>query len=122
MYVLLITRLSRGVGRWTRKQINHTSWVTVVTQTDRPKSVRNRCINLIFVELFVLSLCPFDISVSVGAFVLGLSQISSFLSLMHHWGIVKSHANNETASFILQTVYGFFAGSSTSLRGSSATS
>ena len=31
--------------------------------------------------LFVLSLCPFDISVGVGAFVIGLSQISSFLSL-----------------------------------------
>ena len=31
--------------------------------------------------LFVLSLCPFDIYVGVGAFVIGLSQISSFLSL-----------------------------------------
>ena len=30
--------------------------------------------------LFVLSLCPFDISVGVGAFVIGLSQISSFFS------------------------------------------
>ena len=33
-----------------------------------------------FVALFVLSLCPFDISVGVGAFVIGLGQISSFLS------------------------------------------
>ena len=31
--------------------------------------------------LFVFSLCPFDISVGVVAFVIGLSQISSFLSL-----------------------------------------
>ena len=31
--------------------------------------------------LFVLSLCPFDISVGVGAFVIGLSQISSIFSL-----------------------------------------
>ena len=30
--------------------------------------------------LFVLSLCPYDISAGVGAFVIGLSQISSFLS------------------------------------------
>ena len=30
--------------------------------------------------LFVLSLCPFDTSVGVGAFVIGLSQISSFFS------------------------------------------
>ena len=25
-------------------QVNHTSWVAVVTPTDRPKSVRNRCV------------------------------------------------------------------------------
>ena len=31
-----------------------------------------------FVALFVLSLCSFDISVGVGAFVIGLSQNSSF--------------------------------------------
>ena len=30
--------------------------------------------------LFVLSLCPFDISAGVGAFVIGLSQISSFFT------------------------------------------
>ena len=69
------------MGRWARKPVNHTSWVAVVTPTDRPKSVRNRClIELFFVALFVLSLCPFDISVGVGAFVIGLSQISSFFS------------------------------------------
>ena len=52
----------------------------VVTPTDRPKSVRNRCVIEFFVALFVLSLCPFDISAGVGAFVIGLSQISSFFS------------------------------------------
>ena len=31
-----------------------------------------------FVALFVLSLCPFDIFAGVAAFVIGLSQISSF--------------------------------------------
>ena len=31
--------------------------------------------------LFVLLLCPFDISVGIWAFVIGLGQISSFLSL-----------------------------------------
>ena len=44
-------------------QVNHTSWVVVVTPTDRPKSVRNRCVIELFVALFVLSLCPFNISV-----------------------------------------------------------
>ena len=63
-------------------QVNHTSWVAVVTPTDRPKSVRNRCLIELFVALFVFSLCPFDISVGVRAFVIGLSQISSFLSIL----------------------------------------
>ena len=62
-------------------QVNHTSWVAVVTPTDRPKSISNRCLIEHFVALFVLSLCPFDISVGVGALVVGLSQISAFLSL-----------------------------------------
>ena len=72
-------------------QVNHTSWVAVATPTDRPKSVRNRCLIELFVALFVLSLCPFDISMSVGAFVIGLSQISSFLSsYLSHPGIWSS--------------------------------
>ena len=49
-------------------QVKHTSWVVVVTPTDRPKPVRNRCVIEFFVALFVLSLCPFDISVSVVVF------------------------------------------------------
>ena len=61
-------------------QVNHTSWVAIVTPTDRPTSVRNRCVIELFCGLFVLSLCPFDISVGVGAFVVGLSQISSVFS------------------------------------------
>ena len=48
--------------------------------TDRPKSVRNCCLIELFVALFVLLLCPFDISVGIGAFIIGLGQISSFLS------------------------------------------
>ena len=68
------------MGRWARKPVNHTSWVALVTPTDRPKSVRNPCLIELFVALFVLSLCPFDISVGVGVFVIGLSQISSFFT------------------------------------------
>ena len=68
------------MGRWARKPVNHTVGWAVVTPTDRPKSVRNRCVIELFMALFVLSLCPFDISVGVGAFVIGLSQISSFFS------------------------------------------
>ena len=57
MCVLLITRLLRGVGRWARKPVNHTSWVAVVTSTDRPKSVRNRCL----IELFCGVVCVFTL-------------------------------------------------------------
>ena len=55
--------------------------MALVTPTDRPKSVRNRCLIELFVALFVLSFCHFVISVGVGAFVIGLGKISSFLSL-----------------------------------------
>ena len=62
--------------------VNHTSWVAVVTPTDRPKSVRRRCVIELFVALFVLSFCPCGISFGVWAFVKGLSQISSFFSCL----------------------------------------
>ena len=42
---------SRKVGPV--NQVNHTSWVAVVTPTDRPKSVRNRC----EIELFCGVVC-----------------------------------------------------------------
>ena len=61
-------------------RLNHTSWVTVDTPTDCPESVHNRCVIELFGDVFVLSRCPFDISVGIGAFVIGLSQISSFFS------------------------------------------
>ena len=39
-------------------QVNHTSWVAVVTPIDRPKSVRNRCL----IELFCGVVCVFTLS------------------------------------------------------------
>ena len=56
--------------------------MTVVTPTDRPKSVRNRCVIEVLVTFFVLSCCFLDFSVGVGAFVIGLSQISSLFSYL----------------------------------------
>ena len=38
-------------------QVNHTSLVAVVTPTDRPKSVRNRCL----IELFCGVVCVFTL-------------------------------------------------------------
>ena len=52
----------------------------IITPTDRPKSVCNRCAIEVFDGVFVLSRCFLDFSMSIGAFVVGLSQISSFFS------------------------------------------
>ena len=76
---LLITQLWLLVGRL--EPVNHTSLVAIVTSTDRPKSVRNRCVIEGFGGVFVLSRCFLDFSVGVGAFVIGLSEISFFFSL-----------------------------------------
>ena len=62
-----------------------------MTPTDRPKAVRKGCV----IELFggiLSSLCPFDISVGIKAFVIGLSQISSLLSF-HKERIKKKRQN-----------------------------
>ena len=56
-------------------QFNHTSWMAVFLQL----TVLSRTF---FVALFVLLLCPFRFSDCVGAFVIGLSQISSFFFLL----------------------------------------
>ena len=40
-------------------QVNHTSWVTVVTPTDRPKSVRNRSVIELFCGVFCVVTLPF---------------------------------------------------------------
>ena len=85
----LITRLLRLVGRWARKPVDHTSWMALVTPTDRPKSVRNRCLIELFCDVVCVVTCPLDISVGVGAFVIGLGQISSFLSRNIHGEIFK---------------------------------
>ena len=54
--------------------------MAVVTPTDRPKSVCNRCVIELFVALFVLSFAILTSLFGVGAFVIRLSQISSFFS------------------------------------------
>ena len=65
-------------------RFNHTSsLVAIVTSTDHPKSVRNRCVIEVFGGVFVLSRCFSDFSVGVGAFVIGLSQISSFFTYIY---------------------------------------
>ena len=60
--------------------------MTVVTPTDRPKSVRNRCVIEVFGGVFVLSIgfrifCLYRVF-----FVIGSSHISFFFSVM--WGMI----------------------------------
>ena len=52
--------------------------------------------------LFVLSICPFDISVGVGAYVIGLSQISSFLSLYYKVTFIYSDDTPVPFNFIFK--------------------
>ena len=54
--------------------------MTAVTPTDRPKSVRYRCVIEVLVAFFMLSRSFLDFSVGVEASVIGLSHISSFFS------------------------------------------
>ena len=58
--VLLITRLLRGSGKvGPVNQVNHTSWVAIVTKTDRPKSVRNRSVIELFCGVVCVVILPF---------------------------------------------------------------
>ena len=54
--------------------------MTAVTPTDRPKSVRNRCVIEFFGGVFYVVTLSFGFFCGVGAFVIGPSPISSFLS------------------------------------------
>ena len=47
------------VGRLGSVSINHTSWVAVVTPTDRPKSVRNCCVIELFCGVVCVVTLPF---------------------------------------------------------------
>ena len=86
MWVLLITQLLQLVGGWNLVNwFNNNCWLAIVTGTDRPKSVRNRCEIVVFDGVFHTcchSFCVLEFSFFVGAFVIGLIQISSFSSLL----------------------------------------
>ena len=58
----------------------------------------------------MLSLCPFDISVGVGAFVIGLGQISSFLSLSQDCQSVRQSHRIVTlpGMFVMRHLYIFY--------------
>ena len=55
-------------------------WMDVVTQTDIPMSVRNRCVIDVLVA-FLRCQLVFEFSVGIGAFVIGLNPISFSFSV-----------------------------------------
>ena len=59
MCVLLITRCCREWEGGPVNQVNYTSWVAVVTPTDRPKSVRNCCLIELFCRVVCVVTLPF---------------------------------------------------------------
>ena len=85
-------RIFKGVSVWLHgccgywegwalvNRFNHTSAVTVVTPTDRPKSVRNRCVIGYFGCVFCVVTLLFGFFWRFRAFIIELSQISSFFS------------------------------------------
>ena len=86
------------MGRWARKPVNHTSWVAVVTPTDRPKSVRNRCLIELFCGVVCVVTLPFYISVAVGGFC-HRTESDLFLFLMIH------AINISRRSYMCWTIY-----------------
>ena len=66
VYLQIFKRLSFWLhgccGEWEGgpvNQVNHTSWVAVVTPTDRPKSVRNCCLIELFCGVVFFVTLPF---------------------------------------------------------------
>ena len=62
----------------------HVIWVAIVTPTDRPKSVRSRCVIEVFGGVFVVSPYFLDFSGGLWAFVIGLNQICFFFACSEH--------------------------------------
>ena len=54
--------------------------MAIVIGTDRPDSVRNRCVIEIVGGIFVLSRCFLNFAMVLRVFIIGLSQLSSFFS------------------------------------------
>ena len=108
MYVLLITRLLRLVGRWARKPVNHTSWVAVVTPTDRPKSVRNRCVIELFCGVVYVVTLPFwHFCWCMGFCHRTESDLFLFLFLRRREIYTLSHFTREFFSLIIFKEYAF---------------
>ena len=78
--------------------------MAVVTQTDCPKSVGNRCVIDVFSCNFLCCLLTLLFSDGIGAFVIGLTQISSYFSAQGALGtnpLSLAAPGNDGDSFVL---------------------
>ena len=90
------------MGRWARKPVNHTSWVAVVTPTDRPKSVRNRCL----IELFCGVVCVVTLPFRHFCWCRGFchrteSDLFPFLFMIQNVTAVSALQNDTSFAFLL---------------------
>ena len=84
---VITTDCCREWEGWARKPVNHTSLVAVVSPTDRPKSVRNRCVIELFCGVVCVVILPFwHFCWCRGV---GLSQISSSFYWNPLWRIMS---------------------------------
>ena len=106
-------RLNNCCGAWEGwnpvNWFNHTSWVAIVTPTDRPKSVRNPCV----IEVFGGVLCCHVAFWILMAFVIGLSRISSFFlknskELLEHLKSPNFNHITSIKSFNFSNIYSRF--------------
>ena len=88
-----------------KNERSKTRWVAVITPTDRPKSVQNFCVIKVSDGVFVLSHYFLDFSVGEGAFIIGLSQISSLFSYIQKMGTFVYWCDNNTVYVEIFAVY-----------------
>ena len=89
---------------WARQPVNHTCWITVVTPTYRPKSVRNRCVIELCGDGFVLSCCPVDISVGIRAFCHMTESDLVFFSLIFIYCYLKLTSHTIYPTFMFMNI------------------
>ena len=79
-------------------QVNNTSWVALVTPTDRPKSVRNRCVFKLFV------LCPCVVTLAFWHFCwcrgfCHRTESDIFLFSFDIWDLIETFYSKSLSSF-----------------------
>ena len=83
---------------WARKPVNHTRWpyLLQLTVLSGPQPLWNRTF---YCDVVCVVTLPFDISAGVRAFVIGLSQISSFFLIVLVSGVDSENYHREQKGY-----------------------